>query len=65
MASGPRQAKTDLHDDLVVCLLRGGFTHVEQTLLNGGRTAAVMEQRMPFQEVMRSRFIGRGRGEDR
>ena len=31
--------KTYYHDDLVVCLLRGGFTRVEQTLLDGGRTA--------------------------
>ena len=53
---GPTQAKTYLHDDLVVCLLRGGFTRVERTLLEGGRTAAVIEQRMAFQEVMRSRF---------
>ena len=53
---GPTQAKTYIHDDLVVCLLRGGFTRVERTLLEGGRTAAVIEQRMAFQEVMRSRF---------
>ena len=54
---GPSQAKTYYHDDLVVCLLRGGFTRVEQTLLDGGRGAAVIEQRMAFQEVMRERFI--------
>ena len=54
---GPTQAKTYLHDDLVVCLLRGGFTRVERTLLEGGRTAAVIEQRMAFQEVMRARFV--------
>ena len=53
---GPTQAKTYYSDDLVVCLLRGGFTRVEQTLLEGGRTAAVIQQRMEFQEVMRSRF---------
>ena len=45
------------HDDLVVCLLRGGFTRVEQTLLEGGRTSAVIQQRMEFQEVMRERFV--------
>ena len=37
---GPTQAKTYYHDDLVVCLMRGGFTRVEQTLLEGGRTTA-------------------------
>ena len=53
---GPTQAKTYYHDDLVVCLLRGGFTRVEQTLLDGGRGHAVIEQRLAFQEVMRDRF---------
>jgi uncharacterized protein YbcI len=53
---GPTQAKTYYEDDLVVCLLRGGFTAVEQTLLEGGRGAAVIEQRMAFQDVMRQRF---------
>jgi uncharacterized protein YbcI len=40
-----------------VCLLRGGFTRVEQTLLEGGRAEAVIEQRMAFQDVMRERFV--------
>lgn len=54
---GPTQAKTYYHDDLVVCLMRGGFTRVEQTLLEGGRTAAVIRQRAEFQEVMRDRYV--------
>lgn len=54
---GPTRAKAYYHDDLVVCLLRGGFSRVEQTLLDGGRGAAVIEQRMAFQELMRDRFI--------
>ena len=53
---GPTQTKTYYHDDLVVCVLRGGFTRVEQTLLDGDRGAAVIQQRMAFQEVMRERF---------
>ena len=53
---GPEQAKTYVHDDLVVCLLRGGFTPVEQTLKEGGYGDAVITQRMAFQEVMRERF---------
>ena len=53
---GPTQAKTYYEDDLVVCLLRGGFTVVEQTLLEGGRGEAVIDQRMAFQDVMRQRF---------
>jgi uncharacterized protein YbcI len=55
---GPTQTKTYYHDDLVVCLMRGGFARVEQTLLEGGRTSAVIQQRMEFQEVMRARFTG-------
>jgi len=53
---GPTHAKTYYQDDIVVCLLRGGFTHVEETLLQGGRGEAVIEQRMAFQDVMRERF---------
>lgn len=53
---GPTRAKSYYQDDLVVCVLRGGFTRVEQTLLDGGRGAAVIEQRMQFQELMRERF---------
>lgn len=53
---GPTQAKSYYQDDLVVCILRGGFTRVEQTLLDGGRGSAVIEQRMQFQELMRERF---------
>jgi uncharacterized protein YbcI len=53
---GPDKAKTYLTDDLVVCLLRGGFTRVEQTLLDGGHGGDVIRQRMAFQDVMRARF---------
>ncbi|HET9104919.1 MAG TPA: Na-translocating system protein MpsC family protein [Solirubrobacteraceae bacterium] len=53
---GPTRAKSYFEDDLVVCVLRGGFSRVEQTLLSGGRGAAVINQRMEFQEVMRRRF---------
>jgi uncharacterized protein YbcI len=55
---GPTRTKSYFEDDLVVCVLRGGFSRVEQTLLEGGRTAAVIQQRMEFQEVMRDRFTG-------
>ena len=53
---GPTRTKSYYADDLVVCVLRGGFSRVEQTLLDGGRGAAVIQQRMEFQEVMRHRF---------
>ena len=53
---GPTRAKSYFQDDLVVCVLRGGFTRVEETLLDGGRASAVIEQRMEFQQLMRERF---------
>jgi uncharacterized protein YbcI len=53
---GPTRTKSYYEDDLVVCLLRGGFTRVEQTLVDGGRGSSVIQQRMEFQEVMRERF---------
>ncbi len=53
---GPSRTKSYYQDDLVVCLLRGGFSQVEQTLLEGGRGSAVIQQRMEFQDLMRDRF---------
>jgi uncharacterized protein YbcI len=53
---GPTRAKSYYEDDLVVCLLRGGFSRVEQTLLEGGRGSSVIQQRMEFQDLMRTRF---------
>ena len=53
---GPDRTKTYVNGDLVVCLLRGGFTRVEQTLLDGGHGDDVILQRMAFQNVMRKRF---------
>ena len=53
---GATRTKTYYEDDLVVCLMRGGFSRVEQTLLEGGRGSAVIQQRMEFQELMRERF---------
>jgi uncharacterized protein YbcI len=53
---GPTRTKAYYEDDLVVCLLRGGFSRVEKTLLEGGRSSSVIQQRMEFQELMRERF---------
>lgn len=53
---GPTGAKSYYQEDLVVCVLRGGFSRVEETLLDGGRGHAVIQQRVEFQDVMRKRF---------
>jgi hypothetical protein len=36
---GPTRTKSYFEDDLVVCVLRGGFSRVKQTLFEGGRPA--------------------------
>ena len=48
---GPTQAKTLLHDDVVVTVLRGGFTHAEKTLYKAGRADVVEEGRRAMQSV--------------
>lgn len=53
---GPSRVKSYYEDDLVVCVLRGGFSRIEETLLAGGRGEAVIDQRMAFQDMMRHRF---------
>jgi uncharacterized protein YbcI len=53
---GPTRTKSYYEEDLVVCVLRGGFSRVEQTLLEGGRGPSVIQQRMDFQDLMRERF---------
>ena len=53
---GPTKAKTYYYHDLVVVLLRGGFTRVEETLLQAGRADSVRLQRAEFQQGMRAPF---------
>lgn len=53
---GPNKARTYVQDDMVVILMRGGFTRVEETLLREGRAEAVARQRADFQQVMHDRF---------
>lgn len=53
---GPSEARTYWQDDLVVCLFRGGFTRVEESLRLAGRGNAVIDQRAHWQEIMRPTF---------
>ena len=48
---GPTQAKTIWHDDVVVTVLRGGFTVAEQTLYRAGKGEVVEEGRRAMQAV--------------
>jgi uncharacterized protein YbcI len=55
---GPTKAKTHMVNDTVISILRGGFTTVERTMIDQGRSAAVHEMRRTFQEVMEEQFTG-------
>ena len=53
---GPTKAKTHLVNDTVICMLRGGFTRVEQTLIEQGMPGPVHEMRRSFQQAMEENF---------
>jgi uncharacterized protein YbcI len=53
---GPTKAKTYLVNDTVVCILRGGFTTVERTLIDEGNVEAVYQIRRSFQQAMEVQF---------
>jgi uncharacterized protein YbcI len=53
---GPTKAKTHLVDDTVISILRGGFTTVERTLIDGGDVDAVYAMRRSFQRAMEVQF---------
>jgi uncharacterized protein YbcI len=53
---GPTKAKTHMVDDAVVCILRGGFTTVERTLLDTGEVESVYQMRRSFQQAMEEDF---------
>jgi hypothetical protein len=57
LSRGATVDKADYEDDLVVCLLRGGFSRVEQTLFDGGRGQSVIQQRMEFQGISCARAL--------
>jgi uncharacterized protein YbcI len=49
---GPTKAKTYINDNYVLCVLQGGLTRNEQTLLEAGEEMLVRQYRLRFQEVM-------------
>jgi uncharacterized protein YbcI len=53
---GPVRAKTFLLDNTVLCLLEGGFTIVERTLIDIGRDQVVRDLRHNFQLAMQEQF---------
>jgi uncharacterized protein YbcI len=53
---GPTRAKTYVLDDLLVCVMRDGFTAIEQTMMEGGQQKRVVELRQDFQVLMESAY---------
>jgi uncharacterized protein YbcI len=55
---GPTRAKTYVLDDLVVCVMRNGFTAIERTMMKGGQQERVVELRQDFQVLMETHYRG-------
>lgn len=53
---GPTKARTYTLNDTVICILEGGFTTVERTLIDDGNSEAVHEIRRSFQSTMEKPF---------
>jgi uncharacterized protein YbcI len=53
---GPMKAKTYIVDDLVVVVMRDGFTPIEQTLMDTGKAHKVIELRRDFQVAMEAKY---------
>ena len=53
---GPTKAKTYMVNDTVICILKGGFTTVERTLIDNGQPDEVHEMRRSFQRTMEGQF---------
>ena len=49
---GPTKAKTYLNDNYVFCVMQGGLTRNEETLLAAGQEDLVRQFRLKFQEAM-------------
>jgi uncharacterized protein YbcI len=53
---GPMRAKTYVLDDLIVCVLRNGFTAMERTMVDAGNPERVIEMRHELQMMMGRSF---------
>lgn len=54
LGKGPERAKTYVHEDLIVCLLEGGYSRSEATLQQAGRGDVVQESRDALQDAIES-----------
>jgi uncharacterized protein YbcI len=56
---GPTHAKTFICDEYVFCVLSGGLTRDEETMIRGGQEEAVRDYRLRFQSVIAPELIRR------
>jgi uncharacterized protein YbcI len=49
---GPTKAKTYINDSYVFCVMEGGLTRNEETLVHAGHERVVRDYRLTFQDVM-------------
>jgi uncharacterized protein YbcI len=49
---GPSRARTFINENYVFCVLEGGLTRNEETLLEAGKGRTVRDYRLEFQETM-------------
>lgn len=54
---GPTRARTTIDGETVVVILQGGLTKAEQSLIDAGRHAEVLQLRRTFQETMRDDLV--------
>ena len=53
---GPTMCRTYIDDDLVIVLMRGGFSRLENTLFEDGKFLDVRATRHAFADTMEGRF---------
>ena len=56
---GPTHAKTYICDEYVFCVMSGGMTRDEETMIRGGEHEAVRDYRLRFQSVIAPELIRR------
>jgi uncharacterized protein YbcI len=56
---GPTHTKTYFCDEYVFCVMSGGLTRDEETMIRGGEQEAVREHRLRFQAVIAPELIRR------
>jgi uncharacterized protein YbcI len=56
---GPTHAKTYICDEYVFCVMSGGMTRDEETMIRGGEQDAVRDYRLRFQSVIAPELVRR------